>query len=186
LTSALNPGRVISVPLSEAVEDPSAVPAGTTASRCLACGEIRLHYPGSPLDPWKKHFDYCGDEPEEETGPSFTSPHRRQQCPHCGDPATARLSIHYRYPRPEPEPEAADPWHVQGAAPRVTCGSPGCEAAAVLAARQDTTARIRRDAGEEAAAGLEWAVVRPEDVTITQQGDSAVWMSWPEPPQQAW
>jgi hypothetical protein len=68
LTSALNPGRIIPVPLAEAVEDPGAVPAGTTASRCLACDEVRLHYPGSPLDPWKKDFDYCGDDPEDTGG----------------------------------------------------------------------------------------------------------------------
>lgn len=70
LTSALNPGRIISVPLAEAVDNPGSVPAGTTASRCLACGEIRLHYPGDPLDPWKKHLDYCGDN-SEDTGDSW-------------------------------------------------------------------------------------------------------------------
>ena len=36
-----------------------AVPEGTKASRCRACGETRLHYPGDTSDPWKKHFDYC-------------------------------------------------------------------------------------------------------------------------------
>jgi hypothetical protein len=56
----------------------------------------------------------------------------------------------------------------------------------VLAARQDTAARITRDAGQEAAAGLEWAVVRPEDVMVTENRDGTVWMSWPEPPQEAW
>ena len=35
------------------------LPEGTTASRCQACGEIRLHYPGDLRDPWKNHFDSC-------------------------------------------------------------------------------------------------------------------------------
>lgn len=35
------------------------LPAGTTASRCQGCGEIRLHYPGGLRDPWRKHFDTC-------------------------------------------------------------------------------------------------------------------------------
>ncbi len=43
------------------------VPEGTTASRCRACLEIRLHYPGDLWDPWKKHFDYCaGQTPATE------------------------------------------------------------------------------------------------------------------------
>lgn len=108
------------------------------------------------------------------------------QCPHCGKPGAVRLTIHCCYPRPGPVPEAADPWRVQGSAALATCGSPGCEAAAVLAAREDTAARITRDAGKEAAAGLEWDTVRPEDVTVTEQGEDSVWMSWPGPPQEGW
>jgi hypothetical protein len=52
--------------LAEGVIEPTAMPAGygpvpegTTASRCRACGEIRLHYPGDLRDPWKKHLDHC-------------------------------------------------------------------------------------------------------------------------------
>jgi hypothetical protein len=44
------------------------VPAGTTASRCQACGEIRLHYPGDLRDPWKKHFDHCAGDGEAGDG----------------------------------------------------------------------------------------------------------------------
>jgi len=60
--------------LAEGVIEPVAVPddrgplaEGTTASRCRACGEIRLHHPGDLRDPWKKHFDHCpGEMPAPE------------------------------------------------------------------------------------------------------------------------
>ena len=107
------------------------------------------------------------------------------QCPHCGKPGAVRLRIHYCFPRPAPMPEAADPGRVHGSASLTTCGSPGCEADAVLAAAHSIAAGITRDAGKEAAAGLEWEAVGPEDVTVTEQG-SGVWMCWPGPPQEAW
>jgi hypothetical protein len=44
------------------------VPAGTTASCCQACGEIRLHYPGDLRDPWKHHFDTCDGAAQALTG----------------------------------------------------------------------------------------------------------------------
>lgn len=43
-----------------------AVPEGTTASCCQACGETRLHFPGDTTDPWKKHFDHCDGAAEAE------------------------------------------------------------------------------------------------------------------------
>ncbi len=53
---------IVTIDLAEAVADIASVPEGTTASRCEGCGEIRLQYPGSLLDPWKKHFDYCAEK----------------------------------------------------------------------------------------------------------------------------
>lgn len=55
---------IMPVPLVDAVPpgtlpDEIAVPEGTTANRCAACGEIRLRYPDSPYDEWKHHFDHC-------------------------------------------------------------------------------------------------------------------------------
>ncbi len=55
---------IAAVPLDEAVPpgtlpDEIAMPEGTTANRCAACGEIRLRYPDSPYDEWKHHFDHC-------------------------------------------------------------------------------------------------------------------------------
>jgi len=47
------------VPLAAAVPDQFTVPDGTTASRCAACRETRLSYPGDQTDPWKHHFDHC-------------------------------------------------------------------------------------------------------------------------------
>jgi hypothetical protein len=47
------------VPLAGAVPDEVAVPSGTTASRCTACRQTRLSYPGDQTDPWKHHFDHC-------------------------------------------------------------------------------------------------------------------------------
>lgn len=61
------PGRIVSIPLAAAGVDPASVPDGTTASRCTACGENRLHYPGDLTDEWKHHFDYCGDKDPEAT-----------------------------------------------------------------------------------------------------------------------
>lgn len=53
---------IVAIDLAEAIADTASVPEGTTASRCEGCGEIRLQYPMSLLDPWKKHFDYCAGE----------------------------------------------------------------------------------------------------------------------------
>lgn len=50
---------IVPASLAEAGTDPAAVPAGTTASKCAACGEIRLSYPADRTDEWKHHFDYC-------------------------------------------------------------------------------------------------------------------------------
>ena len=61
---------IVPVPLADAVPGGSGVPEGTTASRCAACGETRLSYPGDRADEWKHHFDSCtypellADEPE--------------------------------------------------------------------------------------------------------------------------
>lgn len=61
--------------LSGGVIEPAAIPdgsgplpAGTTASRCQGCGEVRLHYPGDLQDPWKKHFDYCDGAADAPAG----------------------------------------------------------------------------------------------------------------------
>jgi hypothetical protein len=59
--------RIVSITLADAGVDPAGVPEGTTASRCTACGEVRLSYPGDLTDEWKHHFDYCGDEDPEVT-----------------------------------------------------------------------------------------------------------------------
>jgi hypothetical protein len=63
LTAELADGIIQPAPLTAA--EARTVPEGTTASRCSACGETRLHYPGDLLDPWKKHFDHC----DGSTGP---------------------------------------------------------------------------------------------------------------------
>jgi hypothetical protein len=89
-------------------------------------------------------------------------------------PATERLSIRYRYPRPQPEPETMDPWHVHGSAPLATCGSLACEAAPVLAARDRLAARIAGNHGE--AAAMEYAVIRPGNITMTANDDGTIWM----------
>ena len=67
-------GRIVSVTLAAASIDPASVPEGTTASRCTACGETRLRYPGDPTDEWKHHFDYCGQDNQDEQ-PQEYRPH---------------------------------------------------------------------------------------------------------------
>lgn len=55
----------------------------------------------------------------------------------CGQPATTKLYVHYKYPRRRHEPDAMDPWFVHGGGwHALTCGDPGCEPAAFLAARE--------------------------------------------------
>jgi len=55
----------------------------------------------------------------------------------CGQPASVRLYVHYRYPRTEYEPMAVDPHYVHGGGPSfTTCGSPQCGAGAFLACRE--------------------------------------------------
>ena len=55
----------------------------------------------------------------------------------CGQPATMRLYVHYKYPRAEYLPEAVDPEYVHGFGRSfTTCGDPGCEADAFLACRE--------------------------------------------------
>lgn len=55
----------VPVPLADALApggfpaDAALVPDGTTASRCTACGEVRLSYPGDRTDEWKHHPDHC-------------------------------------------------------------------------------------------------------------------------------
>jgi hypothetical protein len=66
LTSALEPGLFTPVPLSQVWDGPG-LPDGTTASKCRACGETRIHRPGDLTDPWKKHTDYCAGSAEDET-----------------------------------------------------------------------------------------------------------------------
>lgn len=46
---------------------PDHYPAGTTAAKCLLCGEIRFRAPDTRIDPWHKHHDYCGRGDEGET-----------------------------------------------------------------------------------------------------------------------
>jgi hypothetical protein len=60
---------IVPVDLAEVVADPATFPAGTRASRCRACGETRLHYPGDRTDEWKHHFDYCGEGDESRADP---------------------------------------------------------------------------------------------------------------------
>lgn len=79
----------------------------------------------------------------------------------CGEPATDRLSIAYRYSRPEPIPEAADPWHVQGGTSMFTCGSPACEASAMLAAVDEVIVNSAVHHGH---------LLSPEDVQIIHIG----------------
>jgi hypothetical protein len=74
-------------------------------------------------------------------------------CPPCGEAATARLIIRYRYRRPEPVPEAMDPDYVHGSAPLNSCGSPACEATMMLATRTETVRRVRDLCGYELAEG---------------------------------
>jgi hypothetical protein len=67
-------GRIVSVTLAAAGTGPASVPEGTTASRCTACGETRLRYRGDPTDEWKHHFDYCGQDNQDEQ-PQEYRPH---------------------------------------------------------------------------------------------------------------
>jgi hypothetical protein len=75
MTEAVHPhGRIAGITLAAAGIDPASVPQGTTASRCTACGETRLHYPGDLADEWKHHFDHCGQDDQDEQ-PEEYRPH---------------------------------------------------------------------------------------------------------------
>jgi len=83
------------------------------------------------------------------------------ECPGCGQPAAARLSIRYRYPRAEYLPEAADPWHVQGCSPLWACGSVACEAAGLLAVVDEVITDTAVHHGQ---------LLNPEDVQVLHVG----------------
>lgn len=51
--------------------DTQELPEGSTASRCNACGETRVHRSDNRRDEWKHHFDHCtypeiSSAPEEQ------------------------------------------------------------------------------------------------------------------------
>jgi hypothetical protein len=104
----------------------------------------------------------------------------------CGEPATERLTVRYRYPRAEPVPEAMDPYYVHGGGGLGTCGSPACEAAAMLAHRAALISIVRKHGGRELAGDeIDITAVRPQDITRTEQADGTVRESWPSPPHEA-
>jgi hypothetical protein len=56
----------------------------------------------------------------------------------CGQSATVRLYVNYKYPRTEWLPEAGDPEYVHGGGVSfTTCGEPECEPDAFLACREE-------------------------------------------------
>lgn len=90
-------------------------------------------------------------------------------CPGCGEPASDRLSVRYRYPRASAEPGAWDPCHVVGAAPLRTCGSVSCQAEGLLAVIE----RVIADA-----AVLSGHLLAPEDVRIVQAAAPGEDFTW--------
>jgi hypothetical protein len=52
--------RIVPVALADVLPaGAAAIPEGTTASRCTACGEARLARPGDRGDEWRHHLGYC-------------------------------------------------------------------------------------------------------------------------------
>ena len=81
----------------------------------------------------------------------------------CGQPASVRLYVYFRYPRTEPEPMAVDPYYVHGSGYSfTTCGSTQCGASAFLTCREQIISDHLRmctwiplDVAAEQMAGLE-------------------------------
>jgi hypothetical protein len=54
----------------------------------------------------------------------------------------------------------------------------------VLAVLEAAATQIAHDVGQDAAASLAWAAVRPGDITVIEHADGTASMSWPESPQE--
>jgi hypothetical protein len=93
-------------------------------------------------------------------------------CSHCGKLAEQCLHVRFSYPRAIPIAEAADPYYVHGGGRKLlVCGSPVCDAAAMLVEQE----RILRDARKWNPAlergQIELFIRRPEDVTYRWDED---------------
>jgi hypothetical protein len=104
----------------------------------------------------------------------------------CGQPATERLTVRHRHPRAEFTPEAVDPHYVHGGGGIRSCGSPACEAEALLAFRAEVINYVREFSGRELDdSELETTIFRPELITYAEQPDGTMRESWPSPPGEA-
>jgi hypothetical protein len=107
-------------------------------------------------------------------------------CPQCGEPATESLTLWFSYPRRDLIPSCPDAMRFTGTTVLLTCGSPGCETAEVLAAATEVMAVARQQGGHEAISGFAWMAARTGDMTRTEHGNGTFTLSWPDPPKEAW
>jgi hypothetical protein len=97
----------------------------------------------------------------------------------CGQPATLKLYVRYRYPRTQYLAEAVDPWYVQGGGESIEiCGDPRCEPDALAVCRtriidQSVLQALPGSCGltSEQIAGLELAATREPGGLISVLGD---------------